>query len=245
MSRRRTWRLLTDSPDAFLDLFGRSVRGEDAVDFWTELEGPAPQRYPADTMSLGVETEAALHNYISQNWRMIRDGGCLASKADGSRCGRDSAMTPFCWQHEGAAFEWYDRERVESGLHLTLPSGVTRFEAATLIGQAKSIIAAHGEGEVVYFYELVGQCLVKIGTTRRLANRLASFRIGKGCTFPDGADHTTGRLIGTTPGGRDLEQHLHRVHHQHRVVGEWFRLVEDVADHIASLVGTPELEESA
>jgi hypothetical protein len=72
---------------------------------------------------------------------------------------------------------------------------------------------------VVYYMRIGNR--VKIGTTRHLADRLAVFQ-------PE-------ELLGTEPGGRDVEQRRHNVFAEYHVNNEWFAYGPRLAEHIAGL----------
>lgn len=67
----------------------------------------------------------------------------------------------------------------------------------------------------VYFIEAVGLGLVKIGYTADLTERLR--KLAPGCPAPL-------RLLGTVPGGLEIERHYHERLAACRTRGEWFRL---------------------
>ena len=66
----------------------------------------------------------------------------------------------------------------------------------------------------VYFVEAEGTDMVKIGYARNLRARLSGLSVG--------SPHRL-ILLGTLPGGADLEAELHERLAEHRVNGEWFR----------------------
>lgn len=87
---------------------------------------------------------------------------------------------------------------------------------------------------VVYFVEREGY--IKIGTTRRLTQRLASLGPGRGTRCP--GDMTPGPvvLLGTMPGDGENERAVHELFRRHRVLGtEWFRDAPEIRDFIAQL----------
>lgn len=78
--------------------------------------------------------------------------------------------------------------------------------------------------EVVYYIRYDRR--VKIGTSRRPRQRLASIRHEE--------------LLAFEPGGRDVEQARHREFAEIREGGEWFTLTPSLATHIARLRGAGE-----
>ena len=216
------FRNLHDS--AWRDFMASEVANATTEDFWEYVDTrPAP-------------VAAWLPRPESTPWSEARGSECLALRGDGRRCIKPTHEGPFCDFHWQRASDWFiglvSRHAFRTG---ALRQNLHPDEAERVIYQAMRII--EDSNERVYFYELEGQGLVKIGTSNRPEVRTAQFRNGKGCTFPEGVDPSSGRLIGTTPGGRSFERHLHRIYARHRVAGEWFRLTDELADDIAQLVG--------
>lgn len=79
--------------------------------------------------------------------------------------------------------------------------------------------------EVVYYLRYDRR--VKIGTSRRPRQRLASIRHDE--------------LLAFERGGRSVEQHRHQEFARIREGGEWFTLTEDLTAHVAAMraVGEP------
>lgn len=69
---------------------------------------------------------------------------------------------------------------------------------------------------------------IKIGYSCRPKQRIASFAVH----LPDEPE-----LIGTVPGGRELEQRIHTVLDKYRTKGEWFRDCEDVRAVMSAVLG--------
>jgi hypothetical protein len=90
---------------------------------------------------------------------------------------------------------------------------------------------------VVYFIKSETTGLVKIGTTRCLTLRLTAIR---------GTTKERLRLLGVVPGGRSVESSLHYRFSSYRRKGEWFALVSEIEEFIASQSiawdGTDEVE---
>lgn len=182
-----------------------------------------------------------------EEWAVLRDG-CMAITTSGWRCTKAPIRTmPFCPTHVERAERWIEAVmigRIRSNANADLRHfDKIADDASRVIRQAVDIIRTSEHSGVVYFWELVGQGLVKIGTSRHVKTRTAQFLTGRGCTFPPNCDPSRGHLIGTVPGDRDLESHLHRAYRRYRVTGEWFQLSDEVADGIADLLG--ESEETA
>ena len=206
------------------DFMADEVSGTTAEDFWQHVDTrPAP-------------VNAWLPRAESSSWREERGTECLALRGDGERCIKPTHEGPFCDFHWDSASDWFIGLVTRRAFHTgAIRQNLSPDEAERVIYQALRIV--EDSNERVYFYELEGQGLVKIGTSNRPEVRTAQFRSGKGCTFPKGVDPTTGHLIGTTPGGRSFERHLHRIYAGCRVAGEWFRLTDELADDIARLIG--------
>lgn len=82
----------------------------------------------------------------------------------------------------------------------------------------------------VYFIEAVGLDLIKIGYTSDLTERLR--KLAPGCPAPL-------RLLGTVPGGLEIERHYHERLAAYRSRGEWFRR-SPALDAIVSGLDQPE-----
>ena len=190
--------------------------------------------------SFWKHVDSQQYPWPDQGYIESRNGACLAAKSDGSRCSQRTPETdPFCAFHMERALEWFlgrateqqirkERSRIE----------VVAKDARQLVLDAQHIVGStRAGGQRVYFYELVGQGLVKIGTSRQPEMRTRQFRMGKGCTFPTDCDPSTGALIGHMAGDAVIEGALHRRFARLRVAGEWFRLTDELADFIASALG--------
>lgn len=81
----------------------------------------------------------------------------------------------------------------------------------------------------VYFIEAVGLDLVKIGYAADVPERLR--KLAPGCPAPL-------RLLGTVPGGLQIERHYHERLAGHRTRGEWFRKC-DALDAIVAGIDKP------
>lgn len=169
-------------------------------------------------------------------YRAARGDGCLAAKSDGFRCGQIGAQEddPFCAFHMTRALEWFlgraTAEQIRSERNTVKQMGQ---DARRIVADAQRIVGAAGvNGSRVYFYELPGQGLVKIGTSRRPETRTRQFRTGKGCTFPPDCDPSVGQLIGHMAGDHAVEAALHQRFRGARVAGEWFRLTDELAAFI-------------
>lgn len=79
--------------------------------------------------------------------------------------------------------------------------------------------------ELVYFVR--SGDMVKIGRTRDLAARLRALRTGNPKPL---------RVIGTTPGGAQLETIVHRACSHVRVIGEWFHLTDPQVSNLLQLL---------
>lgn len=186
--------------------------------------------------------------FCGGGWQRTRDAHCTASTSAGGRCSKHTAdKSPFCEFHLKRAADWFLghlEERAIQGLRSR--SNLRFHDEARRLQRADAILnaARHGEGRV-YFYELVGQGLVKIGTSIQVQSRVAQFRTGKGCTFPPNCDPSTGHLIGHVAGGRVLEAALHAHFRPLRVAGEWFRMNEELAGEIQGLLSDDEGQLSA
>src|SRR5437764_15150765 len=85
----------------------------------------------------------------------------------------------------------------------------------------------HAE-EVVYFFR-AGDA-VKIGTTRNLERRRRSLATGSAEEL---------QLLGSLPGGADLEQRLHERFERFHVRGEWFQADEEPLAAVRDLLPGP------
>lgn len=81
----------------------------------------------------------------------------------------------------------------------------------------------------VYFVELVGQGVMKIGRAKDIASRVSSIQ-----------SSTPGeiKLLGTIPGGREVERDAHSHFAQHRARGEWFSLNPEVRSQVVHIVSS-------
>ncbi len=180
-----------------------------------------------------------------KTWENVRrtDGDefphCMALNGQGERCwGGPVKESPFCDFHFGSALQWFlgkaTREEVRRRV------GFAEWEATQRLGvidRAKALLSvANSSGERVYFYELVGQDLVKVGKSHNPEQRIKSFRAGTGCKFPSGVDFSTGALLGTIAGGHVAEKALPDRYRSRRVTGEWFRIDHDLRTDIDALI---------
>lgn len=187
---------------------------------------------------LVVDSQNSYQARGSTEWAETRGHDCLALRSDGSRCAQMPADgDPFCAFHFERAAGWFLARATATQIKRA------RFEVDRMYGDATqtladaaAILATTPVGHRVYFYELIGQGLVKIGTSRRPENRIKEFAKGRGCTFPEGCDPSTGHLIGHIAGDVAVERALHWKFGNARVKGEWFRLTDDLADHIEALL---------
>lgn len=86
---------------------------------------------------------------------------------------------------------------------------------------------ALGDAEVVYFIECAVGGAIKIGTSRRVGERLLELQAG--CPF-------LLRLIATMPGGREEERVLHQRFASARMYREWFEPTEVLLQFIRELL---------
>lgn len=82
---------------------------------------------------------------------------------------------------------------------------------------------------LVYFIEAIGAAAVKIGTAADLKKRLNTLQTASPMPL---------RVLGTTPGGRDAEQTLHRRFAHLKLRGEWFRAEPELLSFIRD-IGSP------
>lgn len=175
----------------------------------------------------------------SSAYKEVRDDGCLAAKSDGYRCGRMDSPgdDPFCSFHMTRALEWFLGRATQEQIRKERSNiDLMAKDARQIIADAQAILGTSPAGARVYFYELEGQGLVKIGTSHRPETRTKQFRSGKGCTFPPNCDPKTGHLLGHIAGDIAVERALHQRYRPQRVAGEWFRLTDELANHIDSLL---------
>jgi hypothetical protein len=76
-----------------------------------------------------------------------------------------------------------------------------------------------------YLISVPGAGMVKIGFTKHPNAKGRIAELQKACPFEF-------EVLGEIPGGRELEQCLHSLFARHRVRGEWFRLVDDLAEFV-------------
>ena len=188
--------------------------------------------------SFWKHVDSQQYPWPDQGYIESRNGACLAAKSDGSRCSQRTPETdPFCAFHMTRALEWFlgraTAEQIRKERHRV---NLMATDARRLVADARAIVSAGAAGPRVYFYELVGQGLVKIGTSRRPETRVKQFKSGTGCLFPADCDPSTGRLIGHIAGDMEIERALQGRFRRLRVAGEWFRLTDELANHIDSLL---------
>lgn len=85
------------------------------------------------------------------------------------------------------------------------------------------------QASTVYFVEAVGLDLIKIGYASNVPLRIRS--IETSCPVPV-------RLLGTFPGGPEMERHFHKEFATHRSHREWFRRSPDM-DRLLSQLAPP------
>lgn len=178
-----------------------------------------------------------VHSYAplqESTWEAERADDCVALSSTRERCGMGLSVSgsPFCDFHESRALEW-----MLALLDFPQLRGHRRELADA---REAAVMAATREPDYVYFYELEGHDLIKIGHSRRPKIRTSQFRSGTGCTFPEGIDPKTGRLLGYIPGGGDLESRLHLRFRGSRVVGEWFTATPKLRTFIRQMLASDE-----
>ena len=185
-----------------------------------------------------VDSQPNVTWYGGNPFKESRNDGCLAAKSDGQRCSHDTPTgDPFCPFHMTAAIEWFLGRATEEQVRMERRRiSLMADDARQVVADAQAIVAAGAKGPRVYFYELVGQGLVKIGTSRRPETRVKQFKSGAGCLFPADCDPSTGQLIGHVAGDMEIERALQQRFRRLRVAGEWFRLTDELANHIDSLL---------
>jgi hypothetical protein len=107
---------------------------------------------------------------------------------------------------------------------LPAPEAVMRIVDRVLASNGAPVIplgrpVREGEQQVVYYLRFADR--VKIGTTSDLARRCVAIPHDE--------------VLGSEPGGYDLEQKRHRQFADLHVIGEWFRYDEPLRSHVASL----------
>ena len=135
------------------------------------------------------------------------------------------APMPLCWQHADMVTRWV-RDTLLDGKR-----GMEYRQAGVEVAQVRDARAIlEGCAERVYFW----RCgpYVKVGFSKDVARRTRQFLRGRGCLFPDGIDPAQGCLLGTIPGGRNVETAIHR-HLGPPVVGEWFLDSERVREALS------------
>lgn len=97
--------------------------------------------------------------------------------------------------------------------------------------------------EAVYYAARVGDArYVKIGTTVDLHSRMKTLRRPGACATPDDADPGGWMaVIATEPPGDVGEWQRHQQFAHLRVKGEWFRVCDELLEHMATLDHQPEL----
>lgn len=83
--------------------------------------------------------------------------------------------------------------------------------------------SARAGGQKVYFVEMVGHDLVKIGVSSDPEGRLRTLQTGNPNQL---------RLLAVFPGGRPLEEHLHRLFRPYHINLEWFHLADPIKAYI-------------
>lgn len=87
-------------------------------------------------------------------------------------------------------------------------------------------------GPVVYFAERQG--FVKIGTTTNLAARVGA--LNRGDSAIAGMTILAVDVLATMPGGRQVEQSIHKLFQDLRFEGEWFLFEAPLTDFVAAIV---------
>jgi hypothetical protein len=169
-------------------------------------------------------------------WEAQRDEEwCIAINSRQERCGQQAcADSPFCGFHYDRAAEWFWRrlsvERVDALEERRL--NLREIALSARERDAESVLkAANAE---VYFLGV--DDIVKIGFSKNVAMRVAQLRSKGGALMPEGYDPKRAELLGTAPGGRELEARLHGRLSDHRIVGEWFVLSPEVREAIDHFV---------
>lgn len=98
----------------------------------------------------------------------------------------------------------------------------------------RAVEAARAESSVVYYVRRDSDGLIKIGTSRTLAKRLATLKRESGSL----------RLIATVGGAHREENALHRQFAELRAEGEWFRPELPLLEHVYALMKKCPLEAS-
>ena len=132
------------------------------------------------------------------------------------------------------AADWFWRRLSVERVH-ELQARRINLREVTLAAREEDAAAVLAEaGAEVYF--LAVDDIVKIGYSKNVPLRVAQLRSRGGALMPDGYDPRDAVLLGTAPGGRNLEQRLHGHLSDHRVTGEWFVLSPEVREAIDHFV---------
>lgn len=181
-------------------------------------------------------------------WALTRNAACLGLMSGGMRCHRPVEVgVPFCYFHFQRAERWFiqrmeskldrlARERIEYGQQIWM---IDRLENDVVRDAQSALARANAK---VYFLGIDDE-VVKIGFSINVDARVSQIRHGSSLA-PDGYDRKRAQLIGTTEGGQSVESTLHQVLRPHRIVGEWFRLHDDVRA-VINFLTTGEGEEAA
>jgi len=211
----------------------------ETVEFWSYVDSQA-------TANTHLETDCQTSDHpifgtrvTCSDWRHVRGNACMASASDRTRCGQGSyAGLPFCAFHFSSAWmairSVVSTER-QAGIQLRVAGEVRRLreeveiEAAQVLDARRLLAAEHR----VYFFACGD--VVKIGTSRNLAQRIKTLHTSK---TPEGVDPRGGELVGAIPGSHYVENALHQRFRAHRVAGEWFTY-EPIREEIAALIAAP------
>lgn len=161
-------------------------------------------------------------------WRETRDDTCIAMRSDNTRCHQivESGM-PFCslhirkvidwvaWNHTGAMTRYFRTQEKNYIDHIL-----------RIANEADAIEEDRLLKSKVYFIGIDDK-IVKIGRSVDPLSRMAQIRQGSSL-MPEGYDRKRVELLGTVPGGSQLESRLHGALSFHRLKGEWFAQHPDV-----------------
>lgn len=175
-------------------------------------------------------------HYSADDWQSVRDEAwCIALNSRRERCGQRACLdSPFCGFHYDKAAEWFWRrlsvERADALQERRI--NLREIALAARERDAEAVLAA--AGAEVYF--LAVDDIVKIGFSKNVALRVAQLRSRGGALMPEGYDPKGAELLGTAPGGHELEARLHGHLSDHRVAGEWFVMSPEVREAIDHFV---------
>ena len=185
-----------------------------------------------------VDSAVTIPDYLREDSSAViaARAECPALNSRAGRCTQEVRVgDPMCEMHMAKATEWLVA-RVGRSLVGAYRRAIADREQEGQLRAAEQVARNTPDKVFVYFYELEGQGLIKIGSSARPTARVAQFSRGKGCTFPKGADPSAGRLIGYYPASRAAERELHNLHRGLWVAGEWFRKTPELTALIDRLV---------